>query len=223
MDAPHTPPWTPPDQTRRLGVLISGRGSNMQALLEAITAGRLEATLAVVVSNRADAAGLGIARDAGVETVVVEHRGWPDRAAYDARLAEVLEAHGVSLVCLAGFMRIVGPALLERFPQRVLNIHPSLLPAFPGLNAQQQAFDHGVRITGATVHIVDEGLDAGPIVAQAAVPVLDDDTPGSLAARILVEEHRLYPAAVATILAGGWRVEGRRFVVKRDGAAEAPR
>ncbi len=224
MDSARLQPWTPPDPTRRLGVLISGRGSNMQALLDAIAAGRLDATPAVVVSNRADAPGLAIARDAGVETLVVEHRGWKDRAAYDARLADVLEEHGVSLVCLAGFMRIVGPALLERFPQRVLNIHPSLLPAFPGLDAQQQAFDHGVRITGATVHVVDEGLDAGPIVAQAAVPVLDDDTANSLAARILVEEHRLYPVAVARVLDGGWRIEGRRFVVRRDvEAAPAPR
>lgn len=200
--------------TRRLGLLISGRGSNLQAILEAIAARTLDATAALVLSNRADAAGLRHATDAGVETLVLDHRGVASRDAYDAAVADALEARQVDLVCLAGFMRLLGPALLERFPQRVLNIHPSLLPAFPGLDAQRQAFEHGVKVAGATVHLVTEALDAGPIVAQAAVPVRADDTVETLSARILIEEHRLYPLAIARVLDGAWRVDGRRFVAE---------
>jgi phosphoribosylglycinamide formyltransferase-1 len=198
--------------TRRLGVLISGRGSNLQSIIDAIAQGRLHATIAVVLSNRSDAAGLQRARAAGIEAVAIGPRDYPDRDAYDRAVVSVLNAHGVGLVCLAGFMRLVGPPLLEAFPNRILNIHPSLLPAFPGLNAQRQALDHGVRITGATVHLVTADLDGGPIVCQAAVPVLDDDTEETLAARVLVEEHRLYPEAIGLVLDGDWSLDGRRFV-----------
>jgi phosphoribosylglycinamide formyltransferase-1 len=201
-----------PPSSRRIGILISGRGSNMQAIVEAVRSGALDAMVALVLSNRADAAGLEYARAAGLETQVLDHRGWPSRAAYDAAVADALEARGVDLVCLAGFMRLLGPTLLERFPQRVLNVHPSLLPAFPGLDAQRQAFEYGVKVAGATVHLVTEALDAGPIVAQAALPVRDDDTAETLAARILIEEHRIYPRAIAEVLAGNWRIDGRRVV-----------
>jgi phosphoribosylglycinamide formyltransferase-1 len=203
--------------SRRLGILISGRGSNMQAIVEAVASGALEATVALVLSNRADAAGLAYARETGIATQVLDHRGWPSRAAYDVAVADALEAHRVDLVCLAGFMRLLGPALLDRFPRRVLNVHPSLLPAFPGLDAQRQAFEYGVKVAGATVHLVTEALDAGPIVAQAAVPVHDDDTADTLAARILTEEHRLYPRAIAQVLSGDWHLEGRRVVSGHDG------
>lgn len=192
-------------------MLISGRGSNLQALIDAISAGSLDAHLAVVISNKANAAGLDRARAAGVETLVLDHRGFPSRDDYDRAIASELRARRVSLVCLAGFMRLVGRPLLEAFPDAILNVHPSLLPAFPGVDAQRQAFEHGVKITGATVHLVTGELDGGPIVAQSSVPVLADDTPETLSARILIEEHRLYPEAVRTILNGGWRVDGRKF------------
>ena len=196
----------------RLGILISGRGSNLQAIIDAIADRRLDATIAIVVSNRPDALGLARARDAGIETLCLDPRAYPDRAAFDQALADVLRAHDVALVCLAGFMRRVGRPLLDAFPNRILNIHPSLLPAFPGLDAQRQALDHGVRISGATVHLVTSELDGGPIVLQAAVPVLDRDTIETLAARILVEEHRLYPEAIRLVLSGTWRLEGRRVL-----------
>jgi phosphoribosylglycinamide formyltransferase-1 len=197
---------------RRLAVLISGRGSNLQAILDATRSGALDAAVVVVVSNRANAAGLDLARAAGVETMVVGPNMHASREAYDAALADVLRARDVGLVCLAGFMRLIGGPLLDAFPQAILNVHPSLLPAFPGLDAQAQALAHGVRVSGATVHLVNAELDAGPIVRQAAVPVFDHDTPNTLAARILVEEHRIYPAAIGEVLDGGWRIEGRRFV-----------
>ena len=200
------------DSRPRIGVLISGRGSNLQSIIDAIASGRLDATISVVVSNRAGAQGLQRARDAGIEAVYLSPRGYPDRDAYDRALAECLLARGVDLVCLAGFMRLVGQPLLDRFPKRILNIHPSLLPSFPGLDAQRQALEHGVRVTGATVHLVNAELDAGPIVLQAAVPVLDDDSVETLSARILVEEHRLYPEAIGMILDGGWSIVGRRLV-----------
>jgi phosphoribosylglycinamide formyltransferase-1 len=198
-----------------LGVLISGRGSNLQAIIEAIEDGRLDARIAVVVSNRADAAGLDRAELAGLETIVMPHRGYADRADYDRDLAAVLKARGVEVVCLAGFMRLLGPAFLDAFPNAVLNIHPSLLPAFPGLDAQRQAFEHGVKVAGATVHLVTPELDAGPIVAQEAIQVLATDTAETLAARILEVEHRLYPAALARVASGDWALEGRRFVRSR--------
>ena len=197
---------------RRLGVLISGRGSNLQALIEAIDGGRLDARIAVVVSNRAQAAGLDRARDAGIETLLLDHRQFASRDDFDARVAAELRARQVSLVCLAGFMRLVGRPLLEAFPDAILNIHPSLLPAFPGVDAQQQALDYGVRISGATVHLVTSDLDGGPIVLQSSVPVRSDDTADTLAERILAEEHRIYPEAVRVVLDGGWILQGRRFV-----------
>ena len=197
---------------RRIGVLISGRGSNLQALIDATRDGRLDAHIAVVISNNADAYGLERARAAGIDAICVSHRGWPSRDDFDRAIVHELTSRGVTLVCLAGFMRLIGPPLLDAFPNAILNIHPSLLPAFPGVDAQHQAFDHGVKVSGVTVHLVDADLDAGPIVIQRTVPVLDDDTAESLAARILVEEHRAYPEAVAIVLNGGWRIEGRRFV-----------
>ena len=197
---------------RRLAVLISGRGSNLQSILDAIRRGALDATIAIVVSNRADALGLVRAREAGIETAVLTPRDYGSRDAYDRALADLLRAKDVALVCLAGFMRLVGTPLLEAFPNRVLNIHPSLLPSFPGLDAQRQAIDHGVRMSGATVHLVTAELDAGPIIVQAAVPVLAEDSADSLAARILVQEHRIYPEAIGIVLDGGWTLEGRRFV-----------
>jgi len=198
--------------SRRLGVLISGRGSNLQAIIDAIASRRLDAAIAVVVSNRPDAPGLQLARDAGLDARCLSPRGYTDRDAYDRALADVLKNCRVDLVCLAGFMRLVGQPLLDAFPDRILNIHPSLLPAFPGLNAQQQALDHGVRVTGATVHLVTSALDAGPIVLQAAVPVRENDTAETLAERVLVEEHRLYPEAIRMVLDGRWSLDGRRFV-----------
>lgn len=195
-----------------VGVLISGRGSNLQALAGAIDAGILRARIAVVISNRAEAPGLEIARRIGAEAVVMPHTQAASREAYDLALVDALRARRVSLVCLAGFMRLLGPAFCDGFPNAVLNIHPSLLPAFPGVDAQRQAFDHGVKVSGATVHFVTPELDAGPIVDQLAVPVEPHDTAETLAARILAAEHQLYPAAVARVLAGGWRIVNRRVV-----------
>jgi phosphoribosylglycinamide formyltransferase-1 len=198
--------------SRSLGVLISGRGSNLQSIIDAIAARRLDATIAVVVSNRAGAQGLQRARDAGIEAVHLSPRDFPDRDAYDLALADLLRARGVQLVCLAGFMRLVGRPMLDAFPGRILNIHPSLLPSFPGLDAQRQALAHGVRVTGVTVHVVNHELDGGPIVLQAAVPVLEGDTFDTLEARILAEEHRVYPEAIGLFLDAGWSIAGRRLV-----------
>jgi len=197
---------------RRLGVLISGRGSNLQALIDAIASGGLNATIAVVISNRQDAGGLERARAAGIEAIVISHRDFGSRDDYDRALARELRARDVGVVCLAGFMRLVGTELIDAFPSRILNIHPSLLPAFPGLDAQKQAIEHGVRVSGVTVHLVTAELDGGPIVVQRAVPVVAGDTAESLAARILDEEYRAYPEAIKMILDGGWRLEGRRFI-----------
>jgi phosphoribosylglycinamide formyltransferase 1 len=203
---------------RRLGVLISGRGSNLQALIDAIADGRLDAAIAVVISNRADAAGLERARAVGIEAICLPHRSFAARDDYDRAVVKELQARDVGLVCLAGFMRLVGAPLIDAFPNRILNIHPSLLPAFPGLDAQKQAIEHGVTVSGVTVHLVTADLDGGPIIAQRAVPVMPGDTAETLAARILEQEHRVYPEAVQMILDGGWRVEGRRFVA----AAKSP-
>lgn len=197
---------------RRLGILISGRGSNMLAIGEAIGAGRLDATIAVVVSSRPGAPGLERAAAAGIPTAVVAPRDHGSREACDRAIVAVLRAHEVDLVCLAGYMRLITPAFVEAFPDAILNVHPSLLPSFPGLDAQHQAWTHGVKVSGATVHFVTAELDAGPIVLQAAVPVEDADTAETLSARILVEEHRIYPEAIARVLGGGWRIDGRRVV-----------
>jgi len=207
----------PSSSNRRIGVLISGRGSNLQAIIDAIAARRLNATLAVVISNRPDAAGLDKARRAGVEAVVLDHTDktqFPKREDYDRELVRLLKERRVELVCLAGFMRLLTSVFLEAFPNRVVNIHPSLLPAFPGTNAQYQAWEHGAKWTGATVHLVTAELDGGPIVLQEAVPVKDSDDLDVLTARILEREHHLYPLAIQLLLNGGWRIEGRRFIAK---------
>jgi phosphoribosylglycinamide formyltransferase-1 len=197
--------------TAVLGVLISGRGSNLQALIDAAAANQLDARIRVVISNRPGVAGLARAEAAGIETLVLPHQA-TSRADYDRSLVEALKARGVTLVCLAGFMRLLGTDFCAAFPEAVLNIHPALLPSFPGVEAQRQALEHGVKVTGATVHFVTPELDAGPIVAQTCVPVQPDDTVGSLSARILEAEHRLYPEAVRRVVAGGWRIEGRRVM-----------
>jgi phosphoribosylglycinamide formyltransferase-1 len=196
---------------RRLGILLSGRGSNFEAIAENVRRGRLNAEIAAVISNRAEARGIEIARERGLPAVVVPSKGVP-REEYDGRLLAELQNHGVELVCLAGFMRLLTAGFCRAFPLRAMNIHPSLLPAFPGIDAQKQALEHGVKISGCTVHFVDEQLDAGPIILQSTVPVLDDDTEETLAARILVEEHSIYTQAIALILSGRWRIVGRRVV-----------
>jgi phosphoribosylglycinamide formyltransferase-1 len=200
---------------KRIGVLVSGRGSNLQALLDAARRGELGGELAVVVSNVEGALGLERARKAGIPAVFRDHRG-KKREAFDAEIVDILRAHHVDLVCLAGFMRLLSPVFVRAFPGRIVNIHPALLPAFPGLDAQRQAWEYGVKVSGATVHLVDEGLDSGPIVAQEPVKVLSGDTPESLAARILEAEHRLYPRAVRHLLEGRCRVEGRRVIVEGE-------
>jgi phosphoribosylglycinamide formyltransferase 1 len=200
----------------RLAVLISGRGSNLQAIIDAVAQRRLRAQIAVVISNVTTAQGLTRAASAGIPTAVLPHRDWPTREAYDLALLETLRRQQVELVCLAGFMRLLSPRVIDAFPNRILNIHPSLLPSFPGLEAQRQALEHGVQVTGVTVHFVDAQLDAGPIVMQAAVPVLHTDTLDTLTARILAEEHRVYPEAIGRVLDGSWQIEGRRFVQTRS-------
>ena len=195
----------------RLGVLLSGRGSNFQAIAESISAGRISAEIAVVIGNRADAPGLAAARERGLTTICLPSKGL-DREMYDRQLIAALREHGVEWVVLAGYMRILSAEFIRAFPRRILNIHPSLLPAFPGLDAQHQAFDYGVKLSGCTVHFVDEHLDHGPIVTQAMVPVAPDDTSDSLAARILAEEHRIYSEALRRLLTEDWRIDGRRVV-----------
>lgn len=185
----------------------------MRAIGEAVAEGRLRAVVRVVLSNREDAPGLQWARDAGIETVVLLPGEFESREAYDRALVDALKTRGVRLVCLAGFMRLVGPVFCDAFPLAVLNVHPSLLPAFPGMDAQAQALAHGVKVSGVTVHFVTPELDAGPIIQQAAVPVRDDDTCETLSTRILVEEHRVYPEAIQRVIDGGWRVDGRRVVM----------
>ncbi|OLB10055.1 MAG: phosphoribosylglycinamide formyltransferase [Candidatus Rokubacteria bacterium 13_2_20CM_2_64_8] len=198
----------------RVGVLASGRGSNLQALLDAGSRADYPARVVVVVSDREDARALARARAAGVSSLFVNPKDHGDRAAYDAVLTKTLEHHEVGLVCLAGFMRILSPVFVRAWQGRLMNIHPSLLPAFPGLHAQRQALDHGVRIAGATVHFVDEGVDTGPIVLQAAVPVEATDTEETLAARILIEEHRIYPEAVRLFAEGRLHVTGRQVSIR---------
>lgn len=186
--------------SRRLGVLISGRGSNLKAILDAITDGRLDAAIAVVISNKSDAPGLEHARRAGIETVVLSHKGFASREDFDRAMVAALNDRGVDVVCLAGFMRLLSPVFVDAFPDRILNIHPSLLPKYPGLHPQQQALDDHATVSGATVHIVNKELDAGPVVLQREVPVIPGDTADTLAARILAVEHRLYPDAVRLVL-----------------------
>lgn len=196
---------------KRIAVLASGRGSNFEAIARNIREGRLDAGIAALVVNNPEARALDIAREYGIHAISLPSKGIGSDA-YAAMVRDALAPLRVDLICLAGFMRRVGAPLLEAYPMRILNIHPSLLPAFPGLNVQQQAIDYGVKVSGCTVHFVDAGLDTGPIVAQAAVPVLDDDTAETLAARILKEEHRIYTEAIALVLGGAYRIEGRRVI-----------
>jgi len=196
----------------RLGILLSGRGSNFEAIAANVAAGTIDASIAVVISNRLEARGLETATRLGLNAVCVPSKGL-DREVYDRMLVEELQRNEVELVCLAGFMRLLSAWFIRQFPNRILNIHPSLLPAFPGLDAQHQALQHGVKITGCTVHFVDEHLDAGPIVIQAAVPVADADTVDTLSARILKEEHRIYSEAIRIVISGRYRIEGRRVLL----------
>jgi phosphoribosylglycinamide formyltransferase-1 len=204
--------------SKRIGVLLSGRGSNLEALAESAKAGRIpDAEIAVVISNHEGAAGIDRARERKIPALVIPSKGL-EREAYDRLVVAALRERGVELVCLAGFMRLLSPYFIAAFHNRILNIHPSLLPSFPGLEAQRQALEYGVRYAGCTVHFVDENLDAGPIVLQAVVPVLDDDTPETLSARILKEEHRIYSEAVRIVLEGRFRIEGRRVIHLAGGA-----
>jgi len=200
---------------KRLGILLSGRGSNFEAIANNVLEGRVPAEIAVVISNRPEAPGLETARRLGLPAVSLPSKGM-DREAYDKLVVAELVARQVDLVCLAGYMRLLSGFFIRSFPMRILNIHPSLLPAFPGLDAQYQAHEHGVRFSGCTVHFVDEELDNGPIVLQAAVPVHSSDTPESLSARILAEEHKIYSAAIAIIAGGNYRVEGRRVILEES-------
>jgi phosphoribosylglycinamide formyltransferase-1 len=195
-------------------VLASGRGSNLQAIIAAIEAGRLEARLAVVISDRSDAQALDRARKHGAKAAFVDPKAYGGREAFDRALLAIFEEHRVELVCLAGFMRILTPSFVKTFAGRTMNIHPALLPAFPGLHAQRQALERGVKVSGATVHFVDEGVDTGPIILQATVPVREDDTEETLSARILAEEHRLYPRAIQLFAEGRLAIVGRRVVVR---------
>ena len=197
---------------RRLGILLSGRGSNFEAIAANVASGELDAEIAVVIANRPEAPGLEAARQRRLNAVCLPSKGL-DREIYDRQLVEELKKNQVELVCLAGFMRLLSAYFIRQYPQRILNIHPSLLPAFPGLDAQFQALQHGVKITGCTVHFVDEYLDAGPILIQAAVPVLDEDTVESLSARILKEEHRIYSEAIGLVTRGSYRIDDRRVVI----------
>lgn len=200
---------------KRLGILLSGRGSNFEAIARNIREGALEAEIAVVISNRESAPGLALARSLGLHAVSLPSKGL-EREAYDAQLVEILQRSGADLICLAGYMRLLSPVFIRAFPQRILNIHPSLLPAFSGLDAQHQAFDYGVKVSGCTVHFVDEQLDNGPIIRQAAVPVLAGDTAEALSARILEQEHRVYSEAIRIVLSGRYRIEGRRVVIEES-------
>jgi phosphoribosylglycinamide formyltransferase 1 len=196
-----------------IAVLVSGSGSNLQAILDASDRGEIPCRVGLVLTNKADAYGLVRARNHGVPTEVVDHRDFPDRESFDARLVETIRRSGAELVCLAGFMRVLTPVFVRAFPSRILNIHPALLPSFPGTHGPRQALRHGVRFSGCTVHFLDEGVDTGPIIVQAVVPVYDDDTEESLAARILVQEHRIYPMAIRLFFQGKLRIEGRHVRV----------
>jgi len=198
---------------KNLGILLSGRGSNFEAIARNVLSGSIPARIAVVISNRENAAGLERARGLGIKALSLPSKG-KERDAYDRELVAALESFAVDIVCLAGFMRVLSPLFIRAFPNRILNIHPALLPAFPGLEAQKQALDYGVKFTGCTVHLVDEGVDTGAIICQAVVPVLDDDTVESLSARILKEEHRIYSEAIRLVVEDRLRVKGRRIVIE---------
>ena len=196
-----------------IAVLISGSGSNLQAIIDTSEKGEIPCTVGLVISNKADAYGLVRAKKHGIPTEVVDHRSFPGREEFDAKLVEILRGSGAELVCLAGFMRVLTPVFVRAFPNRILNIHPALLPSFPGTHGPRQALSYGVRFSGCTVHFLDEGVDTGPVIVQAVVPVYDDDTEETLAARILVQEHRIYPMAIRLFFAGKLHLEGRRVKV----------
>jgi len=209
----------PETRSAKLGILLSGRGSNFLAIADSISAGRIPNTeIAVVISNKPYAPGIVAAEERGLNTHVIQSKGL-SRAEHDQQIVACLREHNVDLVCLAGYMRLLSPEFIAAYSQRILNIHPSLLPAFPGLDAQRQALEYGVKVTGCTVHLVTDDLDAGPIVVQRTVPVLEDDTVESLSARILVEEHRIYPEAIRTVLEDRWHIDGRRFVADPSAAS----
>ncbi len=197
-----------------IGVLISGSGTNLQAIIDAIEAKRLDASIELVLSNKADAYGLSRAKSHGIAAEVLDHKVFPSREAYDQAIVDLLRARGVELVALAGFMRLLSPILVTAYANRIMNIHPALLPAFPGLHVQKKALQHGVRFSGCTVHFVNEECDEGPIIIQAVVPVFSDDSEETLAARILKEEHRIYPRAIQLYAEGRLRIDGRRVIVK---------
>lgn len=198
---------------KRLAILLSGRGSNFEAIADNVARGSLDASIGIVISNRPEARGLSLAQERGIPSLAIPSKGL-DRQVYDHLLIRTLQEHQVDLICLAGYMRVLSAAFVREYANRVLNIHPSLLPAFPGMDAQRQALGYGVKISGCTVHFVDEYLDAGPVLMQAAVPVFDDDTVETLSARILLEEHRIYSEAIRLVLQGDYRIEGRRVVLK---------
>ena len=204
-------------ETHVIAVLVSGSGSNLQAIIDASERGEIPCRVGVVVSNKADAYGLVRARNHGIPTEMVDHRAFESREAFDARMVEVIRSSGAELVCLAGFMRVVTPTFLRAFPHRILNIHPALLPSFPGTHGPRQALQYGVRFSGCTVHFLDEGVDTGPVIVQAVVPVYEDDTEETLAARILKEEHRIYPMAIRLYFEGRLELSGRRVLTKDTG------
>jgi phosphoribosylglycinamide formyltransferase-1 len=206
--------WPPSTMMKNLGILLSGRGSNFEAIARNVQTGKVPARIALVISNRSDAPGLHRAREMDLNAAYIPSQG-KERETYDREIVAALQEAQVDLVCLAGFMRVLGPLFVRAYPNRALNIHPSLLPAFPGLEAQKQALESGVKFTGCTVHMLDEGVDTGPIICQAVVPVLDDDTEATLAARILKEEHRIYSEAIRLVLEDRIQIEGRRVVVKQ--------
>jgi len=199
-----------------IAVLISGSGSNLQAIIDASERGDIPCRVGIVISNKADAYGLVRAKKHGIPTEVVDHKGFATREDFDARLVEVIRKSGADLVCLAGFMRILTPVFVRAFPNRILNIHPALLPSFPGTHGPGQALAYGVRFSGCTVHFLDEGVDTGPIIVQAIVPVYDDDTEDTLAARILVQEHKIYPMAIRLFFSGRLAVEGRKVKIRGE-------
>jgi phosphoribosylglycinamide formyltransferase-1 len=204
--------YNPPMTIPRLGILISGTGSNMKSIVAACEAGDVPAQVVIVISNRADAPGIAWAAEHGLETAVLSHEDFSDREIHDGAIVGLLHRLGVEWVCLAGYMRLLSAVFVEAYPNRILNIHPALLPSFPGLHGQQQAWEYGVKVSGCTVHLVDLELDHGPIVIQRTVPVLPDDTSGELAARILVQEHIAYPEALRELLSRPWRIDGRRVI-----------
>jgi len=201
----------------RIAVLLSGRGSNFRALYKATKEGKIPAEIVLVITDKKNAPGAASAREYGIETLYFRRKDYPDRVLFDMAIADAIEKRKIDLICLAGYMRILSPEFIKRFRGRIMNIHPALLPCFPGLHAQKQALDYGVRFSGATVHFVDEGVDSGPIILQSVVPVYQDDTEETLAERILKEEHRIYPEAVKLFFEGRLEIKGRKVIIKNEG------